>query len=289
MSKLTFTGHEAFHCRPLWLKKGYDFVKENKSFNEPSAVVDLGVGKNMVNAINYWIHSFGLSDKDYKLDKLAEYLFDEEGKDPFLEDTASLWLLHYYLIKTNKASIYNLFFNEFRKERYEFNKPALKKFLIRKCEENSIQWNENSIERDIGVFIKNYERPKRVNTKNLEDELFRLFPNLELISEIEKAGDNNLWYQIKTAERKEIPIEIILFIILDQYEDCKSVNFFNLMYYDNSIGSCLVITENGLYEKLQDLDENYGGITFTDDAGIKELQIRDELDKWEILNNYYEK
>lgn len=44
----SFSGHESFPCKTLWLKKGYDFVKENKDFNSPEAVIDLGVGKNMV-------------------------------------------------------------------------------------------------------------------------------------------------------------------------------------------------------------------------------------------------
>ncbi|MDX9931639.1 MAG: DUF4007 family protein, partial [Bacteroidales bacterium] len=25
--KYTFSGHDSFQCRQLWLKKGYDFVK----------------------------------------------------------------------------------------------------------------------------------------------------------------------------------------------------------------------------------------------------------------------
>lgn len=28
MSELTFSGHETFHCRQFWLKKGYDFKYE---------------------------------------------------------------------------------------------------------------------------------------------------------------------------------------------------------------------------------------------------------------------
>ena len=29
----TFSGHESFPCKTLWLKKGYDFVKAEKDFN----------------------------------------------------------------------------------------------------------------------------------------------------------------------------------------------------------------------------------------------------------------
>ena len=47
INKYTFSGHETFACKSLWLKKGYDFVKDGHSFNDEDAVVALGVGKNM--------------------------------------------------------------------------------------------------------------------------------------------------------------------------------------------------------------------------------------------------
>jgi len=46
--RFSFSGHESFQCRQLWLKKGFDYIKAGKSFNSGDAVVDLGVGKNMV-------------------------------------------------------------------------------------------------------------------------------------------------------------------------------------------------------------------------------------------------
>ena len=44
MNKYAFSGHESFPCKTLWLKKGYDFVVQGKNFNNPDAVIDLGVG-----------------------------------------------------------------------------------------------------------------------------------------------------------------------------------------------------------------------------------------------------
>lgn len=59
MSKLRFSGHESFQCRNLWLKKGYDYLKSKREykspFNEEWAVIDLGVGKNMVSSIRFWM------------------------------------------------------------------------------------------------------------------------------------------------------------------------------------------------------------------------------------------
>jgi len=59
-TKYTFSGHESFQCKSLWLKKGYDFMSQNKDFNAADAVVDLGVGKNMVSSIRFWMKAFGL-------------------------------------------------------------------------------------------------------------------------------------------------------------------------------------------------------------------------------------
>ena len=58
--KPVFSGHESFACKSHWLKRGYDFVLAGHSFNNEDAVVHLGVGKNMVNSIKYWMRAFGL-------------------------------------------------------------------------------------------------------------------------------------------------------------------------------------------------------------------------------------
>lgn len=50
-----FSGHESFPCKSLWLKKGYDFVVGGNDFNSPDAVITLGVGKNMVTSIRFWL------------------------------------------------------------------------------------------------------------------------------------------------------------------------------------------------------------------------------------------
>ncbi len=101
--KYTFSGHETFACKNLWLKKGYDLIKEGKSFSDDDALVTLGVGKNMVSAIKFWMKSFGILDEDNQITKIGNLLLDDSGYDPFLEDVNTLWLLHFLLINTDYA------------------------------------------------------------------------------------------------------------------------------------------------------------------------------------------
>ena len=62
-----FSGHESFPCKSMWLKKGYDYLVDRNRFTDPDAVVKLGVGKNMVQSIRFWLRAFGLLN-------LARYL-----------------------------------------------------------------------------------------------------------------------------------------------------------------------------------------------------------------------
>ena len=126
IKKYIFSGHDSFQCRDLWLKKGFDFIKNGHSFSDTDAVVKLGVGKNMVSSIKFWLKAFNIIDLNDQLTDFSVRLFDDEnGYDPFLEDEASLWLLHYQLIKNRYASTYTILFNDFRKEKMFFSKKYL--------------------------------------------------------------------------------------------------------------------------------------------------------------------
>jgi len=285
MAKFSFSGHEKFHCRQFWLKKGYDFLQEGKTFSDDDAVVALGVGKNMVNSIRYWMKAFDLVDEREEPNEIAHYIFDENGEDPYLENIGTSWLLHYNLVTKGKASIYSLFFNEFRKERIEFTKEQLLGFLRRKCEEESFSVSLNSLSADIDVFIKTYLRPKG-KIRNIEDDFSGLLIDFDLLQEFDKSG-KELWYKIESKEREEIPVEILLFFILDQ-KSGNSISFRDILNGENSVGMVCAMNESGLMKKIQKILLRFPDqVVFSDDAGIRELQFREKIDQNSLLENYY--
>jgi len=279
--RYSFSGHESFYCKSLWLKKGYDFVSANKDFNAPDAVIDLGVGKNMVAAIRYWMRSFGLLEEG-KSTEIADYLFNNEtGKDPYLEDLGTLWLLHYLIIKTDSASIYKLFFIDFHKEKSnEFTKDQLQLFLKRKNGETKYEhlYNENTIRRDIGVMLQNYVTPK---PDKPSEDFSALLINLNLIKQTE---DKTLYFNVK-GKSKLIP-EFFLYAIIDDNKNENIVSFDKLM--DLALIFCLTTAE--LIDTVLLLVEKYpNSLRFTDDGGIKQLFFLQEIDKNQILEQYYSK
>lgn len=279
--RYSFSGHESFYCKSLWLKKGYDFISENKDFNAPNAVVELGIGKNMVSSLRFWMRAFGLVDEG-KPTLIADYLFDKKnGKDPYIEDLGTLWLLHYLLIKIDLASIYKLFFVDFHKEKNtEFTREQLQYFLKRKNNECGYPnlYNENTVRRDIGVLLQNYVMPQK---EKPNEDFSALLINLNLI----KHSEDKAFY-FNTKGKNELTPEIFFYAIIDDKKDEQIVSFDRLM--DLALIFCLTKTE--LIDTIQLLVKKYPQILrYTDDGGIKQLFFLEDLDKTKVLETYYSK
>jgi len=289
MSKLIFSGHESFHCRNVWPKKGYDFLHLKHKFSEPSAVVNLGVGKNMVSAINFWMKSFGLMVDSHKLTELSKLIFDKNGVDPYLENPATLWLLHFHLVTKNHSSIYSLVFNEFRKKRIEFSRRQLLHFLLSKCNDAELNCSEKTIQRDISVSLRNYIRPQKTN-KNPEELFSGIFIDLNLIEPLKKFDEDEIdWYKIENKERNDLPAEIILYCILSNANYISSISFEDLLHSFNSVGNVFAISPKDLLNKINILTKKYKTIRFTEDADVRLLQFTSKPDKIKILREYYGK
>ena len=265
-TKFTFSGHESFHCRQLWLKKGYDHINSGRSFNDPDAVVALGVGKNMVTSIKFWLKAFNLIDGNEKLTHFAHFLFGVQGFDPYLEDDQSLWLLHYQLIKSNFASIYSLIFNEFRKEKMQFTKENLQAFVLRRLENVNLK----TVGDDFDVFKKMYLN-KSEDGKLSEDSFLGLLSDLQLLKLYEKGT-----YFINQVERPTLSPEVVLYTILDNEDYGYSISLQSLESDENSPGNIFALNRQNLIEKIEALTVKYDWITYNEQAGVKELQLKEK-------------
>ena len=286
MNKLSFSGHDTFTCRQFWLKKGLDHVWAERKFDD-DAVIELGVGRNMVNSIKYWVNAFGLIN-DENPTILAEKLFNsKDGFDPYLEDINTLWLLHYNLVTTEVASIYSMVFNEFRRLKIEFTREMLNDFILKSCERlGEKNTNSRTVEKDIGVFILNYALPE--TSKGIESDFSGLLYELNLLTRLERSGKEK-WYKIENTSRKTLGARIALFCILYNANGDTTFSFKDLLDKENSIGRVFALSANGLYDKIQEFVQAYQEhLTFTDNAGVKVLQITKELDCWTVLKDYYE-
>lgn len=284
--KLTFSGHESFQCRQLWLKKGYDFVKKGHSFNSEDAVVTLGVGKNMVSSIRFWMKAFDILSTTDELTEFAHKLLADDGYDPYMEDEGTLWLLHYQLVKKSFASSYSIVFNELRREKMEFTKDNFLSFVKRKSEtEKTFPINNKTLLEDFSVLSKMYIRSTAQN-KDKDEGFSGLLTELDLVKFYSKGKED--FFIIENAERAEIPDEIVLFVILDSGEFELSLSLNSIEQNINSAGAVFAINRAGLHSKIESLTAKYPDIVFNDQAGIKEIQFKNaKPSPFAVLDKYY--
>lgn len=307
--KYTFSGHDSFQCRLLWLKKGYDYLKQNHSFTDTDAPVMLGVGNNMVRSIRYWLRAFGLTDEHDQLLELAHFIFAESshlhtdsdkptGFDPFLEDQATLWLLHYQLVKTRHASTYWLVFNELRRRRPEFSRDDFVHYVTKiKAEQERFQAHPNTVGDDFGVFTKLYLQGGR-QAKDREEGFAGILTELNLLKSIERKSDDgkssSLVYAIPLMERDDLPAELLLYCLLDAPDLGISISLETLETEPGMPGMVFAMNRAGLIRKIEYLTKRYPDLlTYSDQAGVRELQFRDNSSdnrpffKYQILRDYY--
>lgn len=280
--KYSFSGHESFPCKSLWLKKGYDFVVQEKNFNDPNAVIDLGVGKNMVASIRFWLKAFDICEND-NASWLGHYLFDNQtGRDKYIEDLATLWLLHFHLIFCGEASIYNLFFCDFQREHSSFQREQIANYIKIRLIENGTPsvFNKNTITKDIGVLLLNYVLPRKSQSN---EDYSSLLIDLDLIRQNSEGGG----YFFNAEGKRKVTKEVFLYGLLKVMGEDKSISYDAIR---EQIGYIFCMTDIELIQMLKQLASDYSeNLAYSDIAGIRQVQIIKELDPVQVLNDYYEK
>lgn len=233
----------------------------------------------MVAAIRFWLRAFGLSIGD-ELTSIAHYLFNSEnGKDPFTEDINTQWLLHFLLVQSGIASIYNLLFVEMQRERKEFTKTDLQQFIKRACDtpEQKNVYNENTIRKDIGVLLKNYAAPSDI--QNIDD-----FNGLLLQLNLIETRHNGA-YSFREVKAEEVSTHVILFAIKTMAGNDKTISLDKLQSL--SLIFCMPIDR--MIETIQRLVNLYPDkIVFSNTSGVRNVQLLKDFSAIDILNDYYD-
>ena len=287
--KLIFQGHNTFLCRHGWLKKGYDFIEGEGGFNDADAVVKLGVGKNMVDAVRYWMRAFGLMNEADELLPVAHQLLGANGYDPYIEDNATLWYLHYLLVKTGRASVYHLVFNELRKEGFSFSRAQLQQFINRRAIELGAKSavNATTLDADLTVLIRSYAPSGTEKDKfDIEEESAGLLQDLGLLTVTKTDG---IRYYIENLERREIPWQVVLQVILENEHFGEVISFNDLEVAPDSPGLLFALNEKGIFNKIEEMREHLpGAIIYSSTAGNRVLTIKKELINLdEVMQQYY--
>lgn len=283
-NKYAFSGHESFPCKTLWLKKGYDFVARGKDFNSPEAVIDLGVGKNMVASIRYWLKVFDVCKNDQRT-WLGDYLFnDQNGKDRYIEDLATLWLLHFNLVFNQEATLYHLLFCGYQKSHTQFERDQIVTYVkldMIEAEKQNI-FNENTVKKDVAVLIQNYALPRKAQSN---EDFSSMLIDLDLI----RQNSEGKGYCFNLEGKRQVMKEIFMYALL-MLKEREGDNTISYDTIQDEVGLAFCMQDRETIEMLKQLSKDYSKyMSYSDNAGIRMLQFTNDLDKEQVLNDYYEK
>lgn len=291
-----FSGHQTFVFRYGWLEKGVRLIQSNpKGFNDKNVLANLGVGKNMVESIKYWCLQIGLlkpCDNGFQLTDLATKIFgknDDSGWDPFLEDEATLWLLHWSLMQRplldDTWSTWQYAFFKWYKS--EFSKKELTSAISDWVTSKAIALS--TIERDVDCFVRNYAGTRGPQSEESFDSPFLA---LELI----QNTDNHELYRFNTGEKMNLPAEIVGYAILKWMNKGSNQLLSACLYDEMSPGQIFRLTEEALVNYLDQLiSYTKQKLTISETAGMKQIifkgQSKETAAKYadELLESYYGK
>ncbi|MBU4270790.1 MAG: DUF4007 family protein [Planctomycetes bacterium] len=294
--KYKFSGHQTFVFRHGWLEKGVRAVDQCPGvFLQENALVRLGVGKNMVESIKHWCLVTQLIE-EYRDDGAQAFRVSDLGKklllkwDPFLEDDASLWLVHWLLVTNpHVGTTWQLMFGEFF--RPDFSKREVVEYVLSFAAKHSLRVQESSLARDIDCFIRTYSSSNGSSKQTLAEETFDC-PLLAL-DLVQLYPDGEI-YRFAIGPKPSLPAEVMAFALGEYFDRTqKSGNTLNVqecLYGTNSPGQVFKLDENSLLQYIEEIAAlTRGDVLLDETAGLKQIYRNRPFDACRLLSRYYGK
>lgn len=286
-TKLQFSGHETFPLRYGWLKKVYDAIDDNPPqskdgqhvFVPEHGVVRFGVGKNMVASMRYWALAVGLIETNghsagpYYLTPLARLVFDDKGRDPWMEHPDTVWLVHWRLVSTpERTTTCYWVFNHC--PHLVFDRLLLLEHLSRICDERNMKKIASAtIKRDIEVFARTYL--PTTETKFREDTLECPLAELNLLEPTgQKEGMRLIRGQKSTLSPGVFACATIEFW-QRHYGSVGTLSFDALLHAAGSPGRVFQLDESSVLDLATQIEHvTDGAVVWSETAGLRQLVIR---------------
>lgn len=282
------SGHETFPLRYGWLKKAFDAVYATEDgrhdnrfvFSGPDAIAELGVGKNMVASMRHWATAARIIEDQTNPNRIAttllgKRLFGERGLDPYMENVATSWLVHWQLAGWGKRSTTWLWaFNYYSGIDFERESLAqsVRKFVD---DRGKTRIADSTIKRDIACLVRTYVSQTLTTIASHEDRLESPLTELGLI----KSLGSRDGFRFIRGPKPLLGIGVFSYAVADfwdqSFPNANTLSFEALAHEPGSPGQVFLLEENDMVEMLTRLEEvTKGDYIWSETAGLKQLVRR---------------
>jgi hypothetical protein len=252
----------------------------------------------MVSAIKYWLTAAQIAEqtpeKFLQTSSLGDLIFSSSafggsgGFDPYLEDDATLWLIHWLIASNPKdATTFFWFFNRFYKPEFSSLEllGALKDFVK---EQVKTKASESTLKHDVAVLLRMYA-PSDESKGPVEEKLDSPLSTLGLLH---KNADGKM-YSSQVRERRRLPVAAFGYAVMEYLEQANATQLpIEELLRSSGVfaapGSVFRLSEEGLVSKLEELIRWMPGVLeLRDTAGIHQLYRIGSGDKVDVLRKHY--
>lgn len=291
------SGHETFPLRYGWLKKAFDAVRDTEGdgdnrwvFAGEDAIARFGVGKNMVASMRHWATAAGViedvtNEQRVRSTPLGVLLFDNDvGVDPYMENPATSWLVHWHLAGRPEKTTWFWAFNNF--PGLSFERDLLVAGIAKVALDQA--WARTSsatIKRDVGCFVRTYVAQPTTRQGSYEDSLESPLTELGLI----KPTGRRDGFRFVRGPQPSLEASVFSYAVADfwsrSFNSANTLSFEVLAHEPGSPGRVFQLDENSLMELLNEMEYmTKGAYVWSETAGLKQLirertlSTRDALD-----------
>ena len=285
-----FSGHETFPLRYTWIPKVTQILEGNNSdykitnnvLSPEQGIIEFGVGRNMVKSIDYWAQVTGIIERNKEgriLTNFGKQVF--KIHDPYLENISSIWLLHWKLASQPQLTTWYYVFNYLNS--LSFTKEELINEITRLSKE--LSWplaSENTIKRDIDVFVRSYTLSKDKRDNFNEDSFECPLSELGLV----RPSMNKDNYDIHSGNKQSLSPSVLAYAVYD-YASKNNEHLIPLERLCSDFGSpgkVFRMDENSMIKVLSEIDQiSNGMINYSETAGHKQISINSMIATPEAL------
>ncbi len=296
-----FSGHETFPLRYGWLKKAFDRVAATEDQLEnrtacwgDDAIARFGVGKNMVASMRHWAKATGIIEEpatnSVQTTKLGRLLFGPKGLDPFMENPATLWLIHWRLAARKEKTTWFWAFSHY--PAVTFERDTLTRRLDRLAKDRN--WPRVSgatIRKDVACFIQTYVARPPSGKAGHDDTLESPLTELGLVKAIGRKDG----FRFVCGPKATLGDGVFTYALLDfwsRYSNAATLSFEAVAHAPGGPGRVFLLDENDVVDRLAALDNvTRGVLRWSETAGLKQVvrntDISNELALSRIQSDYH--
>jgi hypothetical protein len=300
LTNFRFSGHETFPCRYAWLPKAFRALdRDSNAFaNTEQAMVELGVGKNMFQAIRFWVQVIGIAEPaqegGYRITDFGRALLGE--LDPFLEDIRTLWLIHWKISTHNEKPLFAWNYLLYYWHYPEISRAEVLNAFQKVTERLRRELSPVTLEQHFDIFLHSYVPARSAKGDTQEDNLDCPLIELELIHKageriLDKNGRREPVYTFRLEEKPEITPALFSYCLNDFWEKYhtneQTLSFRNIAFGRGSPGHVFKLPEWDIRQRLDFIEKDSSGIFSYQESAILQQVVRRPTSSQELLAAIY--